>query len=227
MKISFVIPTRNRLDLLKRAIKSVVNQNYPNLELIVVNDASTDGTKEYLDGMKDVRAIHNTDNLGCPTTLNTGLQAATGDVIMHMDDDDISEPGILHEVSKHFDNGVDFVYGAVRRTVNRVHVYDPPAFDRAVEEIKGVKMVIPSHSIAIRRELINRVGMRDTTLKRCIDVDYQFRLVLKHGCVGKKIDKIFFNCARADPLDAEKQAEIIESWNEIKRRWNEGYYKVV
>lgn len=90
--ISIYIPTKNRLDLLKQAVQSVINQTYPNWELIVVNDASTDGTKDYLDQLsKDnpkIKVIHHQESTGACIARNDAIFSARGKYITGLDDDD-------------------------------------------------------------------------------------------------------------------------------------------
>jgi len=87
-KVTIIIPTHNRLELLQRAIDSCTSQTHDNIEIIVVNDGSTDGTKAYLNGRKDILSIHNTTSLGAPASRNTGAQAASGSYLCFLDDDD-------------------------------------------------------------------------------------------------------------------------------------------
>ncbi len=92
--VSIVLPTYNRVDLLKRAVRSVLAQSYADYELIIINDASTDSTRAYLDELakKDarVRLIHHEKNYypDISRTLNEGLALARGTLIARIDDDD-------------------------------------------------------------------------------------------------------------------------------------------
>lgn len=88
--ISVVLPTRNRAHLLPRAIASVLGQTYRNLELIVVNDASTDATAEVLAGIGDprLRVIHREVNKGAAAARNAGIADAVGEFVSFQDDDD-------------------------------------------------------------------------------------------------------------------------------------------
>jgi glycosyltransferase involved in cell wall biosynthesis len=93
-KVSIVIPTYNRMDLLLRAIKSVFNQTFSDYEIIIINDASTDGTKKYLDELAKndlrIKIIHHEKNYypDISRTLNEGLNLARGKYIARLDDDD-------------------------------------------------------------------------------------------------------------------------------------------
>lgn len=81
----------NRVKL-ERAIDSILNQSYSNLELIICNDASTNGIEQYLYSLenKKIRIINNKTNMGLAYSLNHCLKVSTGDYIARMDDDDIS-----------------------------------------------------------------------------------------------------------------------------------------
>lgn len=89
--VSVVLPTYNRARLLRRAVKSVLDQTYPNFELIVVDDCSTDGTEGVVKGFQDdrIRYIRHEKNQGAPITRNTGIRAAKGKYIAFQDSDDV------------------------------------------------------------------------------------------------------------------------------------------
>lgn len=104
-KFSVVIPTYNRMQSLPRAIASVLAQTEKDIELIVVDEASTDGTQEYLATLGDPRirvAGRNPDGaprrLGVAAARNLGLKAARADVVTFFDSDDVCRP---HYVASH------------------------------------------------------------------------------------------------------------------------------
>ena len=90
-RISVIIPVYNQLDFFKNCIKSVCNQTYKELEIICIDDGSTDGVGEYLDIIKKndnrVVVIHQ-DNAGESNARNKGLEVAKGDYITFVDCDD-------------------------------------------------------------------------------------------------------------------------------------------
>ena len=88
--VSAVITTHNRKDLLKRAIDSVLAQTYPNMELIVVSDASTDGTDEMCSRRNDLKyiSIPKAESRGGNYARNLGINAAKGEYVAFLDDDD-------------------------------------------------------------------------------------------------------------------------------------------
>ncbi len=96
--ISVIIPTYNRKELLMEALKSVLSQTFQDIEIIVVDDASTDGTESLLEGWGThplIRYIRLAQNSGVHVARNTGLEAAHGDEVLFLDSDDILYPDAL------------------------------------------------------------------------------------------------------------------------------------
>lgn len=91
-KISVILPVFNGMPYLPSAINSILSQTYKNLEVIVINDGSTDDSLKYLKTLKDkrVKIITDKSNMGLAYSLNIGLKNAKGEYIARMDSDDIS-----------------------------------------------------------------------------------------------------------------------------------------
>lgn len=114
--VSVLMPTYNRKALLERAVQSVLSQSFDNFELIVINDASTDGTKKFLDDLSKIDArvisIHNESNNypDISKNLNVGLEGARGIYIARLDDDDYwCDPGKIKEQVDFFMSHSDHV----------------------------------------------------------------------------------------------------------------------
>ena len=88
-EFSVVIPTYNRLDYLKQALSSVWAQTFTDYEIIVVDDGSNDGTREYLHGLRSKLRILSQPNSGPGAARNIGLREAQGDYIALLDSDDL------------------------------------------------------------------------------------------------------------------------------------------
>lgn len=88
--ISAIITTHNRLELLKRAIDSVLSQTYTNIECVVVSDNSSDGTNEYCSRLPNVKltVISKEDSRGGNHARNVGVNASHGEYVAFLDDDD-------------------------------------------------------------------------------------------------------------------------------------------
>lgn len=114
--VTVYIPTYNRVELLKRALNSVVNQTYKNLEVIVVDDNSSDGTQEFLKNFNKqdprVSYILKTNNSGACASRNLAIDKASGLFITGLDDDDYFSPNRIEQLidKSHLLNKYVFLY---------------------------------------------------------------------------------------------------------------------
>jgi glycosyltransferase involved in cell wall biosynthesis len=116
-RITVLMATHNRCELLPRAVDSVRAQEYSNWELVIVDDGSSDGTSALLERMasEDERiVVVPQSHLGVGTARNAGLSAATGDVMCYLDDDNTMQPLWLKAVAWAFERqpGLELLYGA-------------------------------------------------------------------------------------------------------------------
>lgn len=107
--VSVVVPAFNAGETLAQTLDSVVSQTYPNIEILVVNDGSTDNTADVLDDYRGkVRCVHQA-NKGLPHARNTGCHAAHGEFIALLDADDLCDPeriGVQMAVLRHMPEAV-------------------------------------------------------------------------------------------------------------------------
>ncbi|BDQ34342.1 FkbM family methyltransferase [Pseudodesulfovibrio portus] len=116
LKISVITPSFNSGDTLKRAVESVLAQDYPNVEHIVVDGGSTDGTLDILNEYEHLCWVSEPDN-GQVHAMNKGFEMASGDVIAYLNADDYYEPGAFSAVMAEFTDETMMVYG-------NIEVYD-------------------------------------------------------------------------------------------------------
>lgn len=93
--VSVVVPTYNQANYLRSAIESVLTHDYPNIELIVVDDGSTDATPEVLRDYGDAIVLIRQPNRGAANPLNEGIRAARGTYVCWLSSDDAFLPGKL------------------------------------------------------------------------------------------------------------------------------------
>src|SRR5690554_2346492 len=117
-RVSVLIPAFNRAEFIKETVNSVLNQEYPNVELIVVDDGSTDGTFEILSeyagqGKLKLLTHPGRENKGQSAALNLALDAASGEFVAILDSDDLFLPGKLSAQVEYLHNHPDvgLVYG--------------------------------------------------------------------------------------------------------------------
>ena len=116
MKISFVIPAYNSAAWLSQAVQSCLDQTHRDIEVVVVDDCSTDSTKDYMEWQvsKDTRVIYhrNSENKGRSFTRNAGNLRATGSVICVLDADDLALPQRAKITADRFAKGCEFLYAS-------------------------------------------------------------------------------------------------------------------
>ncbi|MBU2634011.1 MAG: glycosyltransferase family 2 protein [Nanoarchaeota archaeon] len=133
MKISVIVATYNRKELLKKLIDSLLNQNYEDYEIIIVDDGSNDGTKEMLNGIKNKKLKFITqENLYPAVARNNGVKISKGEIIVFTDDDCIANKNWLKEIKKCFEENKDIIAVEGKTTS-----FDTTPFTKQVINEKG------------------------------------------------------------------------------------------
>ncbi len=99
MLLSIVVPTYNRVDLLRQTVASALAQDSDDFELVIVDDASEDGTWEYLRGLSEVRAYRNPTRLGLAANWNRAISLSRGHYVFILQDDDLAEPNLVSRLA--------------------------------------------------------------------------------------------------------------------------------
>ena len=126
--ISVIIPTHNRLKMLKRAISSVEKQTFKNYEIIIISDGSTDGTNDYSCSIKNdkIKFYINETSKGASGARNIGLDHAKGDYIAFLDDDDewfVNHLELLFQKLSNSNDKVGLVYGWIDYYENDITLF--------------------------------------------------------------------------------------------------------
>ncbi|MFC1704689.1 glycosyltransferase family 2 protein, partial [Candidatus Omnitrophota bacterium] len=181
-KISVVTPSLNQAPYLEKTILSVLNQNYPNLEYIIIDGASKDGSVEIIKKYEKYLACWESTPDRCHTdALNKGFKRCTGDIIGWQNSDDFYLPNALEKAGQTFmkDSKIDVVFG------NRINVdkdenylfefkYTPFSFGSLVHEGN----IIVNESAFWKRNLFEKVGYLDEKWYFSMDYDFFIRLGL-------------------------------------------------
>lgn len=117
IKLTVIVPVYNTAPWLRQCLDSICSQSYRNLEILCVNDGSTDNSAQILEeyAAKDSRIkVFNQKNAGLSAARNTGLEHATGEWVTGVDSDDYLYPGIYEELVKHCGKDINMVFFGVR-----------------------------------------------------------------------------------------------------------------
>ena len=192
-KVSIIIPTYNRAKLLSRAIKSVLDQTFKDFELFIVDDGSTDNTKEVVREFqkRDSRIKYIwQENSGAPARpKNTGIKNAKGNYIAFLDDDDewLSEKLEKQlELFEGLESDLGFV-GCNILVINESNKkiwreYKIPRYSSQIffEELLEGNFILTSSSIMIKKEVLDKIGLFDENLKFADDWDLWLRIAKKY-----------------------------------------------
>lgn len=188
-KISIIIPTLNQARFIEETITSVLTQNYPNLELIVLDGGSTDGTLEILKKYSASLTWISEPDKGQVDAINKGLKMVTGDVVAYLNSDDVYTPGALLTVGKYFfehpeaqiltgkclnmdENGVE--------TRSLIKLYKNFWLKLGIDKFLMVLDYVSQPSTFWRTGLIHSIGLFDAEFRNAMDYDYWLRVTMKH-----------------------------------------------
>ena len=187
-KVSVVIPVHNRERMIRDAVASVLGQTMTDLELIVVDDGSTDGTAQAVESFGDprVRLIRHEHNRGTPAARNSGLEAARGEYIAWLDSDDVARPDRLRLQAGYLDaNPAIALVGGQAATIRRdgrrswrPQAPRPLTHERIVATLLFHSPMLQS-SMMGRAEVLKRYAYR-LEFPVCQDLDMYSRLMLEH-----------------------------------------------
>lgn len=221
-KVSVVIPCFNSGATIGQTVASVQKQTWSSVEIIVVDDGSTDrGTIAVLNALTGIRLIRQ-QNAGLPAARNAGFALATGDYFLPLDADDWLEPDAVEELLSALktDSGAAFAYsflqleGEACGTLEKSYNYFEQLFFNQIP-----------YAILMRRSLWQEMGGYDETMRRGYE-DWEFNIRLgargHHGIVIRR-PLFHYRVASTGMLLARSNKLHGELWSEIQRKHKATY----
>lgn len=191
-KISIVIPTYNSKTNILKSISSILDQKFKNLEIVVVDDGSTDSTRNALDPllMAGLIQYYFKENGGAASARNLGIEKAKGQVIGFLDADDIYLPGMISQCLDMLERGG---YDLVSVDNYMVYYENDVEVRREIQSYEWIEktpdelacLFLDSgaiggvHKAFFRRDVFDRIGLLDTSLPVYEDLDLWVRIALK------------------------------------------------
>ena len=183
-KISIVTPSLNQVAFIEQTICSVLDQNYPNLEYIIIDGGSTDGTLGTIKKYQQYLTYWVSEpDEGQTQAINKGFRICTGDLVAWQNSDDYYLPGAFSRVAQVYQIHEADVYFGHKYNVDeagriiRPQCYTP--FSLRVHLYEG--MALANHSAFWRRELFDRLGYLDESLHYAMDYEFFLRLGLNNS----------------------------------------------
>lgn len=218
LKISVVIPSYNQGKFLEETILSVINQNYPNLEIVVIDGDSTDNSKELINKYSAHFKywISEKDN-GQSEAINKGLKKCTGDIATWLCSDDLFTEGALHKVNELFKampDEIGLIHGSsIIFSGNKVIRLNKGNEDDSLENILS-GMTFPQPSAFFRRSLLEQTGLLDENLHYGMDYDLfsKFAIISKFQFVDHCLSKYRLH---PESKSVSAVSKFIDDWSKV------------
>ena len=178
-KITIITVVKNSIDKIERCIQSVINQNYDNIEYIIIDGGSNDGTVDIINKYRDkIDKIIIEDDNGIWDAMNKGLKIANGDIVGFLNSDDTYNQNTLKIVNNYFNNfKIDFLFGSVKK-YKIMHGYSP-------WKIKYSFGFYTSHSVGFFINLNQHKKVGFYNLKYLsADLDLFYKMIVKYKMKG-------------------------------------------
>ena len=168
-KISIIVPAYNEEKTITATITSLQQLNYPNYEIIVIDDGSNDQTYTYAINAQDSKTrIIKQQNMGKPNALNTGISQSSGEIILTVDADTTLNKDALTNIANHFANNpkIGAIAGNVKikkepsiiNTLQSAEYATGINLVRKAQSMLGCVLVVPGPIAAIKKEALTKVG---------------------------------------------------------------------
>jgi glycosyltransferase involved in cell wall biosynthesis len=186
--VSVYIPTKNRIELLKRAIDSVFNQTYKNVELIVADDGSTDGSREFLSKLAEsgkLQLVLLPSSMGACVARNLAICASRGEFVTGLDDDDYFLPNRIHSLIEQW-NSLAKCEESVAGVFDSIRILFSNGEGRVVgnarEDVSALRMrnQVGSQIFAPRKHFIES-GLFDPAMPCWQDWEMWLRMANRYG----------------------------------------------
>ncbi len=222
--VSVIIPTYQLAHLVGQTIDSVLAQTHTDYEIIVVNDGSTDNTKEVLASYGDRITVIHQENQGVAAARNTGIMAARGKYIALLDHDDLWLPNKLEKqvayLESHPNIGLvysDTLYFNENGLLPGTHAERYPVPPILQSWTLFVRNVIPTCSVVVvRRECLDDVGLFDETMPPCDDYDLWLRVIEKWHI--HFLDEALVHYRRSAEQQSKNEEQMLLGWLRVKEK---------
>lgn len=185
-KISIITPSFNQGHFIKETIDSVLNQNYPNLEYIVMDGGSTDDTVKILKSYGNKIKWVSKKDKGQTDAINKGIKKTTSEIVAYLNSDDVMLPNTLDIVAKYFINNKEAMwltgdYSIIDEKGKKIQSF-VTSYKRFLRKypnktVLSIANFIIQPSTFWRRSLMDEIGFFDDALHYCMDFDYWMRTI--------------------------------------------------
>lgn len=224
MKITIITPVLNGSKTIARTIESVLNQNYYDLEYIIIDGGSSDGTIDIVNKYKDKITLISEKDHGIYDAMNKGLKIASGEIIGIINSDDYYCQNIFSLIEHEFKDDIDLIYGDLlylNKHNQVVRYWRSGKYQK--EKIKN-GWIMPHPTVFVRKNVYQRLGLFNPILQIAADYELLLRFI------NKEVNILYLPQTIAVMSPGGKSSKNLinrrQGWRELKMAWKINKLKI-
>jgi GT2 family glycosyltransferase len=231
MKLSVVIPVMNKLHYTKQCLSDLTQQTCKELEIIIIDNASTDGTKNYLENIKGIKVLTNKENKGCAASWNQGVKESTGEWVIILNND-VRIPRNCFDllISSAISMKIDVISPGMREgELNYNHAEYALSYTKKMKDV--FRRCTPSGvCFALKKDLFGKIGLFDENfyIGQYEDADFFRRcklLKLTMGITGKSFIHHFGSTTQKQIKENSSENYSLKNREYHRKKWKIGFFK--
>ena len=231
-QISVIVPIYNSVPYLQRCVESIIAQTYPHLEILLIDDGSTDGSANLCDTLSEkdarIQVVHKSQNEGLSAARNTGLDMASGTWIGFVDSDDWIAPDMYANLLESLTSlSADVVYGGIVPTegekpvtpaVPAGHLLSKDEYFRDFFRMGTQICVFYVWNALYCSSLLEGIRFRNE-IRNAEDVDFSFRVAMKARSIARDESALYFYFQNPKSITrrgfSETDFDLISVWDYV------------
>lgn len=231
--VSVIVPSYNYLRYIDKCLESVINQDYPNIEIIVVDDGSTDGSSEYLKGIGGQVKVLQQKNQGVSIARNHGLLESKGEFIAFLDADDFWDASkISKQMNVVLSSDVDLVYSGVVLVapdgVRTTGTIDPQFYGDCSQYFRRYPtraiVTLGTSNALFRKTILAQSGILDPKLSISADWDF-FRRYCDYGKVAALNEQLTYYRQHPENMSTYSNSFIPDTIRSVRKMLTDDIHK--
>ena len=229
--VSVLLPVYNAQDYLRESIDSILNQSFTDFELIIMNDGSTDGSKEIIDSYSDsrIKVVHQ-ENAGLPVTLNRAIALAKGQYLARQDADDVSLPERLERQVDLMRQGIDIcgcdfdIIDATGQLTQKIIV---PHTDQMMIITLACTVPFAHGSVMLRKSFLEKHSLYYDESVVTEDYDLWCRIFQTGGVFGNVPESLFHYRQLTQSLSKVTAKPALENTRKLRRTFVKNHLDLI
>lgn len=216
-RISVITTVFNGEKTIEHSILSVLKQAYTNVELIIVDGLSADGTmdivRRYARIDDRIKYLSEKDT-GIYNAFNKGIQMSSGDIVIFINSDDFLASNALQKINKNFDINTKSIFAGGLTIINSNEKYSKKIYRSRIKEFSVTNPSVLTIGVSFKKEVFHEIGYFDDSFRICADVDFIYRC-LKRG-VKIQYSDVLISFMREGGISSNPKYEVLKKKEQLR-----------